>query len=164
MKIERIDEFATRVKPYSGKITYETNCTETTQEEWDELMKGGKPYPYSNLVNLIRKYYPKMYNELALNYHNPWSDDTYETKTHLILTHSAIEYFFRKDGAVNECIHPMTTSIKNLEDGEYMGYRYGYMFELENGFKFETESGVRCSRKFAPLKKYRVVKGEIYEM
>ncbi len=68
------------------------------------------------------------------------------------------------ESITNECIHPMTTSIENLENGEYMGYRYGYVFELENGFKFETESGVRCSRKFAPLKKYRVENGTITEI
>lgn len=68
------------------------------------------------------------------------------------------------EGITNECIHPMTTDIENLEDGEYSGYRYDYMFELENGFKFKTKSGVRCSRKFAPLKKYRVMGGEIFEI
>lgn len=64
----------------------------------------------------------------------------------------------------NECLHIAEMDIDSLENGEYEGYRYAYWFELKNGFKFRTKSGVRCSRKFATLKKYSVENGEITEI
>lgn len=64
----------------------------------------------------------------------------------------------------NECLHIAEMDINDLENGEYEGYRYGYWFELKNGFKFKTESGVRNTRKFAPLKLYRVENGNVTEI
>lgn len=47
----------------------ETTCTEISIDRWNELM---------------------------LQYYNPWAGDCCETKTHYILVHSAIEYFIHK--------------------------------------------------------------------
>lgn len=47
-------------------------------------------------------------------------------------------------------------SIKELPSGEYVGRWYGYTFELENGKKYRTIYGVRNSRSFAKLERYRI--------
>lgn len=64
----------------------------------------------------------------------------------------------------NECLHIAEMDINDLENGEYEGYRYDYWFELKNGFKFKMETGVKVSKKFAPLKLYRVENGMVTEI
>lgn len=78
------------------KIEYETNCTCIDIQEWEKLMKGAKQFSYSKLKKLIKEQVPELYDSLALDFYNPWEDATKETKTHYILVHSGIEYFFRK--------------------------------------------------------------------
>ena len=74
----------------------ETTCTEISIDRWNELMKDAKPCNYEFLVSLIHKKMPYLYNELMLQYYNPWAGDCCETKTHYILVHSAIEYFIHE--------------------------------------------------------------------
>ena len=74
----------------------ETTCAKCTQQEWENLMKGARPYPYKKLVEEIRKKMFGLYMELCLDSYNPWENDCAETDTHYILVHSAMEYFIRK--------------------------------------------------------------------
>jgi hypothetical protein len=74
----------------------EYTCEQISADKWEELMKGGKPINYKWLVNKIKRELPYLYNELSLQYYNPWENDCKQTKTHYILVHSAIEYFIRK--------------------------------------------------------------------
>ena len=74
----------------------ECTCLTITTDRWNELMKNSKPIDYKWLVNKIWKEMPKLYNELALQYYNPYAGQCRETKTHYILVHSMIEYFIRK--------------------------------------------------------------------
>ena len=74
----------------------ECTCMNINKDRWDELMKGKKRISYKWLVNKIKKELPCVYEDLCLQFFNPWEDKTYSTKTHYVLTHSAIEYFFRK--------------------------------------------------------------------
>lgn len=76
-------------------IEYETCCSAITQERWDELMKGARRASYRKVVRLVREQCPDMYYALALEFPNPYADGCKRTKTHLILVHSHIEYFFR---------------------------------------------------------------------
>ena len=71
-------------------------CQDITKQEWDKLMKGRKPMSYQWLKTRIKRSLPHLYDELMLHYYNPFEGDTYRTKTHYILTHSAIEYFILK--------------------------------------------------------------------
>ena len=71
-------------------------CQDITKQEWDRLMKGRRPISYQCLKRRIKRTLPHLYNELMLDYYNPFEGDTYRTKTHYILTHSAIEYFILK--------------------------------------------------------------------
>ena len=74
----------------------ECMCTDITLEKWKNLMKGKKRISYRWLVQKIRRELPVIYKELDLEFYNPWEEQTYSTRTHYVLTHSAIEYFFRK--------------------------------------------------------------------
>ena len=71
-------------------------CRDITKQEWDKLMKGRRPMSYKWLKRRIKRSLPHLYDELMLDYYNPFEGDTYRTKTHYILTHSAIEYFILK--------------------------------------------------------------------
>lgn len=74
----------------------ETTCECVSLDEWESLMKGKKPLSYKWLTDKIKRELPDLYVSLDLNLFNPWWEQCYRTKTHYILTHSAIEYFFRK--------------------------------------------------------------------
>lgn len=75
---------------------YETCCCDTTIDNLDRLMKGSRPASYKRLVARIKRELPWLYNELCLDYPNPYDNQTKQTKTHYILVHSAIEYFIHK--------------------------------------------------------------------
>ena len=71
-------------------------CQEITKQEWDRLMKGRRPMSYNWLKRRIKRSLPDLYDELMMDYYNPYEKFTYRTKTHYILTHSYIEYFILK--------------------------------------------------------------------
>lgn len=79
----------------------ECTCQEITNDKWNELMKGAKPINYKWLVNKIKRELPGMWVELGLKYNNPYADQCRVTKTHYILVHSMVEYFFRKESCQN---------------------------------------------------------------
>jgi glucose-6-phosphate isomerase len=74
----------------------ECSCCEVTREKWDDLMKGSKPISYKYLKAKVKKHLPDLYYALALDYYNPFGEQSRVTKTHYILVSSAIEYFIRK--------------------------------------------------------------------
>lgn len=74
----------------------ECDCTNSSMEEINTLMKGARKCSYKRLVAKIKKEIPSLYNALSLDTYNPWEDECKQTKTHYILVHSAIEYFLRK--------------------------------------------------------------------
>ena len=71
-------------------------CQDITKQEWDKLMKGRRPMSYNWLKRHIKHSLLHLYDELMLDYYNPYESATYRTKTHYILTHSSIEYFILK--------------------------------------------------------------------
>ena len=73
----------------------ECTCTQITQSKWDRLMKGARRASQRKLNSLVKKHLPDLYEALALEFPNPY--DYFQTRTHWILVHSAIEYFIRKD-------------------------------------------------------------------
>jgi hypothetical protein len=82
-------------------LTYETNCIDITIDKWDMLMNGATRADKDKVNSLVRKHCPEIANSLMLNevslkklrWWNPY--DYFKTKTHLILVHSSIEYFFK---------------------------------------------------------------------
>lgn len=53
--------------------------------------------------------------------------------------------------------------INELADGIYKARFYDWIFELEDGRKYKTHYGVRCSRKCSKLTQYEVKGGEFTE-
>ena len=74
----------------------ECTCTNITPEKWDKLMTDAKVTNKAKLNSLVKKEMPELYTALALDLYNPYK--YYQTKTHYILVHSAIEYFINKNG------------------------------------------------------------------
>ena len=95
MKILTFNEYALNESADLPRVEFECTCADISSSEWDELMKGRRKFSYAKMVKIIQQQYPELYRDLSLNYPNPWENDTYRTPTHLIMTHSAIEYFFR---------------------------------------------------------------------
>ena len=77
----------------SLSIQYETNCTEISSTKWDSLMKGAVKADVRKVNKLVKEQEPEIYRQLCLEYYNPYN--YFRTKKHLVLVHSAIEYFFR---------------------------------------------------------------------
>ena len=75
---------------------YETNCTQVSLSEWERLTKGARKCSYKKLVKLIKENIPELYDNLVLNFPNPFANYCKQTKTHYILNHSGIEYFIHK--------------------------------------------------------------------
>jgi len=75
---------------------YETNCTCISLDEWNTLMKGVRQCSYKRLVKSIKRELPSLYDDLALQYYNPFEKQCKQTKSHFILVHSGIEYFIHK--------------------------------------------------------------------
>ena len=74
-------------------MEYETDCTSITQTVWDKLMTGAVRANKKKINALIKKLLPDLYKTLCLEYYNPYKYE--KTRTHLIVRHSAIEYFIR---------------------------------------------------------------------
>lgn len=74
--------------------------------------------------------------------------------------------FKTKSKEVTKSIKELTEypHISTLPDGDYIGKRYGYTFELDNGECYKTTYGVRCSKAYAPSRKFRITKGNIEDI
>lgn len=75
-------------------ISLECNCSQINLDTHNEYMSNAKKFSYTKLKSLIKKFDIDLYNILALDLFNPWEDDTKITDKHIILVHSATEYFF----------------------------------------------------------------------
>lgn len=58
---------------------------------WERLMEGAVKANKKMINRLVKKFLPDLYENLALDLYNPYN--YYRTDKHLILVHSAIEYF-----------------------------------------------------------------------
>lgn len=74
-------------------LDLECNCTSISQGKWNSLMKGAKRADKRKINALVKENLPDLYNDLALEFYNPYN--YFRTRTHLILVHSSIEYFIR---------------------------------------------------------------------
>jgi len=71
-------------------------CQEISINQWNKLMQGAKPCSYKRLISRIKANLPNLYNELCLDFYNPWYSSCKVTKTHYILVWSGIEFFITK--------------------------------------------------------------------
>jgi len=77
-------------------LEFETSCVDCDIDKWDELMKGHKRANKKEIEKLLKIHYNDMYIEFGFDIkcsYNPYN--YYKTETHIILVHSAIEYFFK---------------------------------------------------------------------
>jgi len=76
-------------------LKYDTDCTRITARKWDSLMEGAVKANGRKIRSLIRKFLPDLYENLALNFYNPYEHQCVRTKTHFVYIHSGIEYFLK---------------------------------------------------------------------
>ena len=78
---------------YNVSIDYETNCTAITINKWNQLMNNSVKANGKKIKALIKKHLPELFENLALEFYNPYEQQSKRTKTHFIYVHSGIEYF-----------------------------------------------------------------------
>ncbi len=69
----------------------EATCSGINLAQWNRWMDGAKRADHRRIDRLVRKHLPDLYRDLALNLRNPYH--YFKTRRHLILVHSAMEYF-----------------------------------------------------------------------
>ena len=69
----------------------EATCSGIDLAKWNRWMNGATRADHRRIDGLIRQPLPDLYRDLALNLRNPYH--YYKTRRHLILVHSAMEYF-----------------------------------------------------------------------
>jgi hypothetical protein len=74
-------------------FTLEATCSSITEREWDKLTKGATKADVKTVERLIREHHTA--DKWFTGPTNPYRKDCFKTKTHIIYTHSGIEYFFR---------------------------------------------------------------------
>ena len=74
----------------------ECTCIGIGIDRWNQLMKGAKPLNYEWLKRKVKKHLPELYDNLSMDFYNPYGQQTCVTKTHYVLVHSSIEYFIKK--------------------------------------------------------------------
>lgn len=80
---------------YNSTIELEYTCVDVTMSEWESLMEGAVKANGSKIRAMIKKQLPELYNDLALQFYNPYEQQSERTDTHLIYVSSAIEYFLK---------------------------------------------------------------------
>ena len=80
---------------YTENIYLECRCCDISEFKWDKLMEGAKKANGSKIKGMIKKQLPELYNDLSLNFGNPYEQQSQKTKTHYIYVWSAIEYFLK---------------------------------------------------------------------
>ena len=69
----------------------EATCTNINLAQWNRWMDGATRADHRQIDSLVRRHVPDLYEALSLNLRNP--NRYFKTRRHLILVHSAIEYF-----------------------------------------------------------------------
>ena len=69
----------------------EATCSGINLALWNRWMDGATRADHRQIDSLVRRHLPDLYEALSLNLRNPYH--YFKTRRHLILVHSAIEYF-----------------------------------------------------------------------
>ena len=77
----------------------EATCSGINLAQWNKWMAGATRANHRQIDSLVRRHLPDLYEGLNLDLWNPYH--YFKTRRHLILVHSAIEYFlaYRREGA-----------------------------------------------------------------
>jgi hypothetical protein len=71
----------------------ESTCATVTETEWNKLYHKATRANKRRIHKLVKKHLPELFTELALNLRNPY--EYFKTATHLIIVHSATDYFIK---------------------------------------------------------------------
>jgi len=80
---------------YNSKIELQYTCDSISLNKWNSLMQKAVKANGLKIRAMIKKQLPELYNSLALNFYNPYEQQSQRTKTHLVYVHSGIEYFLK---------------------------------------------------------------------
>jgi hypothetical protein len=69
----------------------EATCADIKLPQWERWMAGATRADKRRIDGLVKRHLHGLYRDLALNLRNPYH--YYKTRRHLILVHSATEYF-----------------------------------------------------------------------
>ena len=69
----------------------EATCSGINLAQWNRWMAGATRADHWQIDSLVRRHLPDLYEDLRLDLRNPYH--YFKTRRHLILVHSAIEYF-----------------------------------------------------------------------
>lgn len=78
-----------------SSLELQCTCVGIGIRKWDTLMFNSKKANGSKIRGLIKKHLPELYESLALEFRNPYENQSVRTTTHLIYVHSGIEYFIK---------------------------------------------------------------------
>lgn len=76
----------------------DATCSGINLAQWERWMAGATRADKRTINRLVRLHLPELYEDLRLDLRNPYF--YHKTKRHLILVHSATEFFlaYRRDG------------------------------------------------------------------
>lgn len=79
----------------------EATCTNINLAQWNRWMAGATRADKRRIDNLVRQHLPDLFENLRLDLRNPYH--YFKTHQHLILVHSAIEFFlaYHRDGTTH---------------------------------------------------------------
>lgn len=80
---------------YNSEITLEHTCVGIGILKWESLMEGAVKADGRKIRAMIRKQLPNLFEELCLDFYNPYEPQCVRTNTHLIYISSSIEYFLK---------------------------------------------------------------------
>ena len=72
-------------------LRLEATCCDINLAQWERWMAGATRADHRQIDSLVKRHLPDLYEALSLNLRNPYN--YFKTRRHLILVHSAIEYF-----------------------------------------------------------------------
>lgn len=70
-----------------------SSCVSINISQWEEYMEGTTKANGKTIRNLIKNHLPDLYNELGLNFYNPYENQSMKKPGLLVYVHSGIEYF-----------------------------------------------------------------------
>lgn len=68
-------------------------CNSITQQKWNSYMENTTKASGSKIRSLIKKHLPHLYEQLGLEFYNPYESQCVKKEGLLIYVHSCIEYF-----------------------------------------------------------------------
>lgn len=70
-----------------------SSCVSINISQWEEYMEGTTKANGKTIRNLIKKHLPELYDDLCLQFNNPYESNSVKKKGLLVYVHSGIEYF-----------------------------------------------------------------------